>query len=70
MALRAIPGWLARITHRQRLLAAELLILVTALLLLFRYSPAAKASRNARACEQFGAALERAGIKTQAGPSR
>jgi len=70
MALRAIPGWLARTTYRQRLLATELLILVTALLLLLRYSPAAKTSRNARASEQFGSALERAGIPTQPGPSR
>ena len=69
MNLRAAKEWLARTKPRQRLLAAELLILLLGLFLLVECSPAAKASRNARASKRFGEALERAGISTQGGPS-
>lgn len=62
--------YLARTTSRQRLLAAELLILFLGIILLLECSPAAKTSRNARASERFGEALLRMGIETQTGPSR
>jgi hypothetical protein len=67
---RAVIDYLARTTPRQRLLAVELLILLLGIILLLEYSPAAKASRNARASERFGEALLRMGIETQSGPSK
>jgi hypothetical protein len=70
MDIRAVLGYLARTTPRERLLAAELLILFLGIILLLEYSPAAKASRNARTSERFGEALQRMGIETQAEPSK
>lgn len=70
MDVRDVLGYLARTTPRQRLLAAELLILLIGIVLLLECSPAAKAYRNTRASEHFGEALLRMGIETQAGPSR
>jgi hypothetical protein len=70
MDSRAVIDYIARTTPRQRLLAAELIILFLGIILLLEYSPAAKASRNARTSERFGEALLRMGIETQAGPSR
>ena len=67
---RAVINHLGRTTPRQRLLAAELLILFLGILLLLECSPAAKASRHARASERFGEALMRMGIETQAGPNK
>lgn len=67
---RAVIDYLARTTPRQRLLAAELMILLLGIILLLECSPSAKTSRNARTSERFGEALLRMGIETQAGPSK
>jgi hypothetical protein len=67
---KAVIDYLARTTPRQRLLAVELLILLLGIVLLLEFSPATKASRNARASEHFGEALLRMGIETQASPSK
>lgn len=67
---RTVIDHLRRTTPRQRLLAAELLVLLLGIVLLLECSPAAKASRNARASARFGEALLQMGIETQAGPSK
>ncbi len=70
MSPRSVLATLTRLVLRDRLLAAELVLLVLAILFLLQCSPAATASRNARASQQFGEALQRLGIETQAGPSK
>ena len=60
-------------TPRTRLIVGVLFLLVIAALCWREYhqlAPARKAARNAKSSDQFGAALQRAGIGTQAVPSQ
>jgi len=70
MDLRGVREWLVRTTPKQCLLALEMTLLTLAVLLLLECSPTATEARDRRSSEQFGAALERAGIRSQPLPSR
>jgi len=70
MSRRTVQEMLERTTPRQRLSVSAAAALLILGFIVHWHSPASRAARNIRASQEFGEALQRAGIQTQPGPSR